>query len=190
MAREDLYCRHIHLPVQAGSDAVLRAMNRRYGRDGYLSLVERLKRTLPGLSLSSDILVGFPGETEEDLEATLDLMRQVRFSYAFMYHYNPREGTPAATMAGRVSDKDKRARLARVIELQKTITAELMDARIGAVDEVLIEDLSRKRGSEVLARTARDEMVVFPAAVGRIGSFARVRFLSRAGNTFRGEELT
>ena len=189
IAREPLYCRHIHLPVQAGSDAVLKAMNRKYDRAAYLALIERMRAALPDLSLTTDLLVGFPGETEADLEETLDLMRHVRYSYAFMYHFNPREGTPAAKMQNKVSEKDKKARLARVIELQKEISTELLQARIGAVEEVLVEDLSRRRKSEVLARTARDEMVVFAAEASRIGSFARVRLESLSGNTFRAVEL-
>jgi tRNA-2-methylthio-N6-dimethylallyladenosine synthase len=189
LAEEPLFCRHIHLCVQSGSDAVLRAMNRHYDRAYYLGLVDRLKARLPALSLSTDILVGFPGETEEDLELTLDLMRRVDFSYSFMYHFNPREGTPAATMAGRVPDKVKKARLARVIELQRATTRRLMEARVGEVDEVLIEDLSKRRKSEVLGRTQRDEMVVFPADPSRIGDFAKVRILSLSGNTFRAEEI-
>jgi tRNA-2-methylthio-N6-dimethylallyladenosine synthase len=188
IAAEPLYCRHIHLPVQAGSDAVLKAMNRKYDRSSYLELVTRMREALPGLSLSTDILVGFPGETEDDFEQTLDLMEKVRYSYAFMYHFNPREGTPAAAMAAKVDEKDKKARLARVIELQKSITAGIMTARVGALEEVLIEDVSRRRKSEVLARTARDEMVVFPADAGRVGSFARVRLESLSGNTFRAVE--
>ncbi|MEI6387472.1 MAG: tRNA (N6-isopentenyl adenosine(37)-C2)-methylthiotransferase MiaB [Spirochaetota bacterium] len=188
IAAEPLYCRHIHLPVQAGSDAVLRAMNRNYNRTSYLELVARMREALPGLSLSTDILVGFPGETEEDFEQTLDLMERVRYSYAFMYHFNPREGTPAVKMAAKVPEKDKKARLARVIELQKSITAGIMAARVGSIDEVLIEDVSRRKKSELLARTARDEMVVFPADPGRVGSFARVRLDSLSGNTFRAVE--
>ena len=189
MAEEPVYCRHIHLCVQSGSDVVLKAMNRRYDRAYYLALVDRLKTRLPGLSLSTDILVGFPGETEGDVDDTLDLMRRVEFSYSYMYHYNPREGTPAATMAGRIPDKVKKARLARVIEFQKEMTRRLMETRIGAIDEVLIEDVSKRRKTEVLGRTQRDEMVVFPASASRVGSFARVRLLSLAGNTFKAEEV-
>ncbi|MEI6873670.1 MAG: radical SAM protein, partial [Spirochaetota bacterium] len=189
MADESLFCHHIHLPVQAGSDAILKAMNRKYSRDDYLDRVDRLRRILPDLSLSSDILVGFPGETDEDLEATLDLMRRVRYSYAYMYHFNPREGTQAATMDPKVSEKDKRSRLARVIELQKAVTAELMEGRLGSEEEVLIEDISKKKKTEVLARTSRDEMVVFPANANRVGTFARVRLLSLAGHTFKAEEI-
>ncbi len=189
LAEDPLYCRHVHLCVQSGSDSVLKAMNRRYTREAYLGLVGRMKAAVPGLSLSSDIIVGFPGETEEDLELTLDLMRRVGFSYSYMYHFNPREGTPAASMAGRIADKDKRERLARVIELQKRMSAELMEARVGAVEEVLVESVSKRKKSEVLARTQRDEMVVFPAPASRVGSFAKVRLLSLSGNTFKAEEL-
>jgi tRNA-2-methylthio-N6-dimethylallyladenosine synthase len=189
LAEDPLYCRHVHLCVQSGSNAVLSAMNRRYGREDYLSLVDRMKASVPGLSLSTDILVGFPGETEEDLGLTLDLMRRVGYTYSYMYHFNPREGTPAASLPGRIQDKVKRERLARVIELQKSLTKSLMESRVGAVDEVLVESLSKRRKSEVLGRTQRDEMVVFPAPASRVGGFAKVRLLSLSGNTFRAEEL-
>ncbi|MEN6492492.1 MAG: tRNA (N6-isopentenyl adenosine(37)-C2)-methylthiotransferase MiaB [Rectinema sp.] len=184
-----IFCRHIHLPFQSGSNAVLAAMNRKYTREEHICLVEKLRKEMPELTLSTDILVGFPGETEEDLDETLDLMRRVRFSYAFMYHFNTREGTPAARMPNKTPDKVKKQRLARVIALQKEITASLMEERIGQTDEVLIEDISKRSSKEVLARTTRDEMVVFAASQKRIGHFARVRLLSVAGNTFRGEEV-
>ncbi len=188
LASDPIFCRHVHLPVQSGSNRILAAMNRKYTREEYLTLVESLRYSMPDITLSTDILVGFPGETEEDLEDTLDLMRRVKFSYAFMYHFNAREGTPAATMNNRVPDKVKKQRLARVIALQKEITSMLMKERIGAIDEVLIEDVSKRSSKEVLARTARDEMVVFPAPRTRIGQFARVRIVAISGNTFRGEE--
>jgi tRNA-2-methylthio-N6-dimethylallyladenosine synthase len=190
LAEDPLYCKHVHLCVQSGSDAVLKAMNRRYTRDSYLGLVDRMKAAIPGLSLSSDILVGFPGETEADLALTLDLMDRVGFSYSYMYHFNPRDGTPAATMPGRIQDKVKHERLARVIERQKAMTRSLMEKRVGSVDEVLVEGVSRRRQSEVLGRTQRDEMVVFPAPSSRVGSFAKVRLVSLSGNTFKAEEVT
>ncbi len=189
MAREPLYCRHIHLCLQAGSDRLLALMNRKYTRDYFIGLVEKLEAALPGLSLSTDILVGFPGETEEDLEETLAVMRRVRFAYSFMYHFNPRAGTPAAKMPDRVPEALKKARLARVIELQKEITESLMDERIGKEDTVLIEGPSRRSKREMLARTARDEMVVFEADAARAGQFARVRLASRSGNTFKAVEV-
>jgi tRNA-2-methylthio-N6-dimethylallyladenosine synthase len=189
LAEDPLYCKHVHLCVQSGSDAVLQAMNRRYTRDSYLSLVERMRAAIPGLSLSSDILVGFPGETDEDLELTLDLMRRVGFSYSFMYHFNPREGTPAASMTGRIAERVKRDRLSRVIELQKSLTLSLMRSRLGSVEEVLVEGPSRRKKSELLARTQRDEMAVFPASASLVGRFAQIRMTSLSGNTFRAEEV-
>lgn len=189
IAQDPIFCRHIHLPVQSGSNAVLARMNRKYTREYYLSLVDRLKAAMPDLTLSTDILVGFPGETEDDAEQTLDLMRQVRFAYSFMYHFNARPGTPAASMPDRVPDVIKKQRLARVIALQKEITSVLMRERLGQIDEVLIEGVSRRSKKEVLARTARDEMVVLSAPQSRIGQFARVKLVSISGNTFRGEEV-
>jgi tRNA-2-methylthio-N6-dimethylallyladenosine synthase len=189
LAEDPLFCKHVHLCVQSGSDAVLAVMNRRYTRASYLDLVARMRQAIPGLSLSTDLLVGFPGETEDDLELTLGLMDDVGFAYSYMYHFNPREGTPAASMPSRIAEKVKRERLARVIETQKRLTRSLMESRLGSIEEVLIEGSSRRKKSELLARTQRDEMVVFPATASRIGSFARVRLVSLSGNTFKAEEI-
>lgn len=189
IAEEPIFCRHIHLCIQSGSDRVLAAMNRKYTKEYFLGLVDRMKAAIPGLSLSTDILVGFPGETEEDLEETLEVMRKVRFTYSFMYYYNPREGTPAMKLPGKVPDKVKKARLARVIALQKGISAGLMAERLGAVDEILIEGRSKRSSKEMLGRTARDEMVVIAADLSRIGQFARVALKAKSGNTFRAEEV-
>jgi len=189
IADHGVMAKHIHLCVQHGSDRVLAAMNRKYSRDHYLELVRDIRSRLPGITLSTDILIGFPGETEEDVEDTLDLMRQARFAYAFMYHYNPREGTPAAGMPGRIPDKLKKERLARVMALQKEITRDIMKEMVGTEAVVLVEGVSRRSSDEVLARTDQDMMVVFPAPESRIGSFARVRLNSIRGNTFKAEEV-
>ena len=189
MAQEPVLARHVHLCVQHGSDRVLSAMNRRYTAADYLALVERMKARIPELSLSTDILVGFPGETEEDLEATFELMRRVRFAYAYMYFFNPREGTAAVKLPGALPDAVKKERLARVIALQKEITRELMKSYLGKTALVLVEDRSKKKEGELLARTDQDMMVVFPGDASRIGSFARVRLESLRGATFRGQEV-
>lgn len=189
IAEEPVFCRHIHLCIQSGSDRVLGLMNRKYTRDYFLGLVSKMRSAIPGLSLSTDILVGFPGETEDDLEETLDIMRKVRFSYSFMYYFNPREGTPAVNLDGKIPDKIKKARLARVIALQKEISSGLMEERLGLIDEILVENRSRRSSKEMLGRTARDEMVVFAADPSRIGHFAKVRFSAKSGNTFRAEEV-
>jgi tRNA-2-methylthio-N6-dimethylallyladenosine synthase len=189
MAEHPVFCRHLHLCVQHGSNAVLAAMNRRYTRERYLELVDEIRQAMPGISLSTDILVGFPGETEEDLELTLDLMERVKFHYAYMYHYNPREGTAAYDLPGRIAEEVKRERLARVIALQKTHTRELLNRRIGSRETILIEGISRKNADELIGRTERDEMAAVPGTAEALGCFAQVRLSSLRGNTFRGEIL-
>ncbi len=188
IAEEPVFCRHVHLCIQSGSDRVLALMNRKYDKAYFMNLAGKMREAIPGLSLSTDILVGFPGETEEDLEETLDVKRIGPFADSFMYHFNPREGTPAAALPERVPEKVKKARLARVIELQKSITEELMRERLGVVDQILIEGPSRKSSKEMLGRTARDEMVVVAADLSATGKFARVRLAGKSGNTFRAEE--
>jgi tRNA-2-methylthio-N6-dimethylallyladenosine synthase len=190
MAEHPVFCRHLHLCVQHGSDPVLRAMNRGYTRESYLALVADIRRAMPGITLSTDILIGFPGETDEDLEKTLELMEEVKFLYAYMYHYNPREGTAAYDLPGRVGEEIKRKRLARVIALQKQHTLELLKDRIGSREKVLIEGISRKNADELISRTERDEMVVVPGKASLIGTFAEAALSSLRGNTLRGRDLT
>ncbi|HCM25501.1 MAG TPA: tRNA (N6-isopentenyl adenosine(37)-C2)-methylthiotransferase MiaB [Treponema sp.] len=188
MRDHEVLRRHIHLCVQHGSDRILAAMNRRYTRERYLALAADIRSALPDVSLSTDILVGFPGETEEDVQATLGLMEEVRFSYAYMYHYNPREGTAAYALPGRIEDSVKKERLARVIDLQQEHTRIAMRARVGLRTTVLVEGFSRKNRAELVARTDKDEMVVFPGPASLIGSFADVTISSLRGKTFRAKE--
>ncbi|MDR2662249.1 MAG: tRNA (N6-isopentenyl adenosine(37)-C2)-methylthiotransferase MiaB [Treponema sp.] len=187
MAEHPCFCRHLHLPVQHGSNRILAAMNRRYTRESFLDLTGSLKKAMPDLSFSTDIMVGFPGETEEDLEETLEMMDRVRFLYSYMYHYNPREGTAAFSLPGGIPEKVKRERLSRVIALQKRHTVELLQNRIGSRETVLIEGISRKNADELIARTEKDETAVFPGKADCIGSFAVVELCSLSGNTFRAE---
>jgi tRNA-2-methylthio-N6-dimethylallyladenosine synthase len=188
MAENPFYCRHLHLPVQHGSDRVLTAMNRGYTKKRYLELVGEIRTAMPDITLSTDILVGFPGETEEDVEQTLQLMEEVKFLYSFMYHYNPREGTKAFDLPDRIDDALKKERLSRVIALQKKHTSQLLKSRIGCTVNVLIEGISRKNADELIARTEKDEMVVVPGHSSLIGSFADVTLSSLKGNTFRSKE--
>jgi len=189
MAEHRVFCRHLHLCVQHGSNRILTAMNRGYTRERYLALVKEIRSAMPEISLSTDILVGFPGETEEDLKAALELMEEVRFLYAYMYHYNPREGTSAYDLPDRVSEEIKRERLSRVIALQKKHTSALLKKRVGAREIVLVEGISRKNADELVTRTERDEMVVAPGPVSMIGSYAWLTLSSLRGNTFRAKEF-
>jgi tRNA-2-methylthio-N6-dimethylallyladenosine synthase len=189
MAENPLFCRHIHLCVQHGSNRVLEAMNRGYTREQYRELVQNIRAAMPGITLSTDILVGFPGETEEDLGLILELMAEVKFLYAYMYHYNPREGTAAYYLPGRIDEAVKRERLGRVIALQKRHTGELLKSRIGSRERVLIEGISRKNADELITRTERDEMAVVPGSPSMIGSFAEITLSGLRGNTFRAEKI-
>ncbi len=189
MAEYPVFCRHIHLCVQHGSDRILSAMNRKYTRADYLALVERIRQSMPDVSLSTDLLVGFPGETEEDVGELLSLMEEVRFEYAYMYHYNPREGTAAFTLPNRIADAVKKERLSRVIDLQRSITRDLMRGRIGSSVRVLVESEAKRGDGDVLGRTAQDEMVVFPGTPALVGSFVDVNLSSLRGNTFRAKEV-
>ena len=185
IASEPVLCRHIHLPVQHGSSAVLEKMNRRYTREQYLSLVERIKAKIPDVSLTTDIMMGFPTETEEDVELTLDLMRQVRYESAMMYYYNPRSGTPAAKME-QLPVEVRKERLQRVIDLQLEHTQEQMARRVGKTVMVLVEGVSRDNKDELLGVIEQHEKIAFKADKKLIGSFVNVKIEELSGNTYRG----
>jgi tRNA-2-methylthio-N6-dimethylallyladenosine synthase len=164
-------------------------MNRGYTAEHYASLVRRIRETLSGVSLTTDILTGFPGETEDDFVETLGAMEAIGFDDAFMYYYNPREGTPAFSMPDALPDDVKLERLSRVIEAQRSIGRRRAIERIGREVEVLVEGVSKKEKGELLARTEWDAMVVFRGELSRIGKFSRVRLASLAGSTFKGEAV-
>jgi tRNA-2-methylthio-N6-dimethylallyladenosine synthase len=189
MSEYPVFCRHLHLPVQHGSNSILAAMNRRYTREQYLDLVRSIRSAMPDMSLSTDILVGFPGETAEDLEETLRLMAETKFLYAYMYHFNPREGTAACGLPGRIDEALKRERLGRVIALQKEHTRELLTKRLGQRTNALVEGISRKNADEIVARTERDKMVVAPGTASLAGRFVELTLSGLRGNTFRAKEI-
>ncbi len=189
LASNKTFCRHLHLPVQHGSNNILKAMNRGYTAQSFLELVKEIRAAMPGITLSTDILVGFPGETEEDVEQTLQLMEEIGFLYAYMYHFNPREGTKAFEFPNRIDEKIKKERLERVIALQQKITNLLLKARIGSTETVLIEGISRKNADELITRTEKDEMAVVPGPKSMIGSFGKLVLSGLKGNTFRAKEI-
>ena len=186
IAKNPVICHHIHLPVQHGSTAVLKKMNRVYTREQYLQLVQKIKNKIPDVSLTTDIMMGFPTETEEDVELTLDLMRQVKYESAMMYFYNPREGTPAAKME-QLPESVRKERLQRVIDLQLEHTHEQMSKRIGMEVIVLAESVSRDDKNELLGQTQQHEKVAFLADKSLIGNFVNVKITSLNGNTFKGQ---
>jgi tRNA-2-methylthio-N6-dimethylallyladenosine synthase len=188
MAEEDAVCRQIHLPVQSGSDRILKRMVRRYTSGEFLEKVRAVREAVPGVVLSTDVIVGFPGETDEDFGATVELMRDVRFDDAFLYRYSPREGTPATRFPAEdfVDDDVAQARLERIIEVHRGIQREINEAEVGAVREVLVEDEAKSEG-DVLGRTEGNKVVAFPGGRDEIGAYRTVRLTSTTGATFCGE---
>ncbi|QTQ14658.1 tRNA (N6-isopentenyl adenosine(37)-C2)-methylthiotransferase MiaB [Treponema parvum] len=190
IAANPVLCRHIHLAVQHGSSRILQKMNRGHTREEYLELVSLMRKKLPDVSLTTDIMIGFPGEAEEDFEATLSLMREVRYEAAFMYYFNPREGTPAAMFPDQIPLKVKKERLQKVIDLQLEITRKEMELRVGKTVKVLVESVSRDDKNELLGKTEQDERIAFAARQSLIGKFAQVHIDGLSGNTFRGTLLS
>ena len=154
-------CPHFHLPVQHGSDRILRAMNRVYRKDAYRSLVERIRAAVPDASLTTDLIVGFPGETEEDFEELLDFLREIRYDAAYTFLYSKRSGTPAATMEAQVEDSVKKERLHRLMEVQNEISLEKNAALKGMVQEVLAEGPSRTDEDVWTGRTGTNKIVLW-----------------------------
>jgi tRNA-2-methylthio-N6-dimethylallyladenosine synthase len=154
-------CEHIHLPVQSGSSRILKAMRRTYDADRYLTLVAKLRDAIPGLALGTDIIVGFPGETEDDFSRTIELVEQVRYDSAFTFIYSPRQGTEAAALPDQVRDEVKHKRLERLVDVVQRIASERNAERVGTTVEVLVEGRSRTDASLLRGRTRGNTMVNF-----------------------------
>ena len=181
-------CPYVHLPVQSGSDRILERMARGYTVEAYLHLVERLRSVRPDVALSTDVIVGFPGEEEADFEATLQLMREVRFDQAFMFQYSPRSGTKAARWPETVSPEEKQRRLQAVIDLQEAIAFERNQAWVGRVVEVLVEGPARKRDGAWCGKTPQFKTCVFAAdEAPQVGTLVPVRVRSANSHTLFGE---
>jgi tRNA-2-methylthio-N6-dimethylallyladenosine synthase len=155
MAESPKVCEHIHFPLQSGSDRVLKAMQRSYRRERYLEWLERIRAAIPGVAVSTDLIVGFPGETAEDFEGTLDLVRRARFDQAYTFQYSPRPGTRAATMEDQVPKPVVQERFDRLVPLQEAIALERMRAQVGSTAEVLVEGTGRKGRAQGRTRTNR-----------------------------------
>ncbi len=155
MAEGEKVCEHIHFPLQSGSDAVLQAMRRSYRRERYLEWLERIRAAIPGIAVSTDVIVGFPGETEADFAGTLEAVERARFDQAYTFQYSPRPGTRAATMDGAAPKELVQERFDRLVALQERISMERMQAQVGATAEVLIEGTGRKGGAQGRTRTNR-----------------------------------
>jgi tRNA-2-methylthio-N6-dimethylallyladenosine synthase len=186
MAESDTVCEHIHFPLQSGSDRVLKAMQRSYRGERYLAWLERIREAIPGIAVSTDVIVGFPGETEADFEATLDVVGRAGFDQAYTFQYSPRPGTRASQMPDQVRKDVVQERFDRLVALQESISLERMRAEIGRVHEVLIEGVGRKGGAQ--GRTRTNKVVHLDADV-HPGTFLDVRIASAHPHHLVGERV-
>lgn len=185
MATVPAVCEHVHLPAQSGSNAVLRRMLRRYTRERYLEVVDALRSAIPGITFSTDLIVGFPGETEAQFEETLSLVEAAGFDEAYTFKYSPRDGTPATRLGSAVADDVASGRLERLIAVVRAQAARRNVARLGEVHEVLVERPAR-RGGLMLARTRTNLSVLLPLEPDRVGDMMQVQLTGTTGATFTG----
>ena len=190
MRRLSKVCRHLHLPVQSGSSRVLATMRRRHTRDEYLALVDRLRAAMPDIALSTDMIVGFPGETTEDFDETLSLVEAVRYHSMFSFKYSPRPNTLALKrMPDDVAEEEKTRRIVALQALQKDIQGALYEAAVGRDEEVLVDARSRRRHWELSGRTAGNTVVNLSGDPSWIGKLVRVRISAANPNSLRGEPV-
>jgi tRNA-2-methylthio-N6-dimethylallyladenosine synthase len=187
MADCEAVCEHVHLPLQSGSSRILKAMRRTYDRDRYLRLVERLRAAIPDLALGTDIIVGFPGETEEDFLETLEVVEEVRYESAFTFVYSPRAGTEAAAMAEQVPEEVKRERIERLVDAVQRIAAQRNAERVGLVEEVLVEGRSRTDDALLRGRTRRNITVNFTGHASA-GALVPVEITGATSTTLSGRQ--
>jgi tRNA-2-methylthio-N6-dimethylallyladenosine synthase len=179
-------CEHLHLPLQSGSNRVLAAMNRSYTREQYLEKVAKLRRGAPGIGLTTDLIVGFPGETEADFQETLELVEEVAFQQAFCFKYSPRPQTRAATLPDQVPEEVKAERLARLLDLQDRLTLAISQRLVGQVQEVLVEGASKRSVEELSGRLRTNQIVNFSGPSELVGQLVSVEITEAHPHSLKG----
>ena len=179
-------CEHAHLPLQSGSTRILKAMRRTYSRERYVKLAHEMRDAIPDLALGTDIIVGFPGETEEDFRETLEVVEEVGFDSAFTFVYSPRQGTEAAAMPDQVPEDVKRDRIERLVELVQRVASVRNAARVGLVEQVLVEGSSRTDPSLLRGRSRRNTTVNFEGGEAEPGDLVDVRIERATSTTLAG----
>ena len=187
MSKSKKICKHLHLPLQSGSSRILKLMNRRYDKEHYLELVDKIRAAVPDIALTTDIIVGFPGETEEDFEETMDVVRKVRYDSAFTFIYSKRTGTPAAVMDDQIPDDVIKARFDRLLKEVQTISAEKAGALTGQTLPVLIEEKNEQDAALVTGRLSNNSVVHLPGTEDMIGKIVDVKLLECKGFYYMGE---
>ncbi len=189
MAASEKICRHLHLPLQSGSSRILKEMNRRYTREQYLELVGRIRAAMPEIAITTDIIVGFPGETEEDFQETMDVVRKVQYDSAFTFIYSKRTGTPAAAMEDQVPEEVIKARFDRLLAEVQQIAARKAEALTGQVQTLLVEEVNRQDASLVSGRLGNNSVVHIPGDASMIGTYVRVQLDECKGFYYYGKAV-
>jgi tRNA-2-methylthio-N6-dimethylallyladenosine synthase len=184
----DAVCEHAHLPLQSGSTRILKAMRRTYSRERFVALAASLRESIPDLALTTDIIVGFPGETEDDFQETIAAVEEVGFDGAFTFVYSPRAGTEAASLPDQIADDVKRERIERLVEVVQRVAHDRNAVRVGRVEQVLVEGPSRNGDGLLRGRTRRNTTVNFVGTAAP-GELVTVRIESATSTTLRGIEL-
>ena len=187
MARHDNICNYVHLPLQAGNDRILKRMNRTYTRDHFVDLAHRIRDFLPKVGISTDIIVGFPGETEAEFQETLDVMEALKFDSAFNFKYSPRRGTKASEYDDQIDEDIKQDRLERVIELQKKHTLERNSQLVGSTQKVLVEKESKRSSAQWAGRTDSNKWVIFDKEDVQIQAMVHLQITKATGISLHGE---
>ena len=189
MASSKKICRHMHLPVQSGSSRILKKMNRHYTKESYHALAQKIKEKIPGIAMTTDIIVGFPGETEEDFEETLDVVRKVKFDSAYTFVYSRRTGTPAAAMEDQVEPSVVKERFGRLLEVIKKSSKDNRKEGIGKEEDVLVEEKNTHEGGMVTGRLSNNILVHFKGDESLIGQIVRVKITEEKGFYYMGEQV-
>ena len=189
MADCEKVCSHLHLPLQSGSSRILKKMNRHYTKEDYLLLVKKIREKLPEIALTTDIIVGFPGETEEDFEETLDVVSKVRYDSAYTFIYSKRSGTPAASMEDQVPEDVVKERFAKLLKVVQTISAERTNEKLGMTEPVLIEQVNEQDESLVTGRLSNNAVVHLPGDASMIGSIVPVLLKESKGFYYMGQRV-
>jgi len=190
MATSDKVCEHIHLPVQSGNNEILKRMNRNYTVEHYLSTINKLRKAIPNIAITTDVIAGFPGETEEQFMDTFNLMKEIRYDFAYMFKYSERSGTKATEFKDSVPEKLRLDRLQRLIDQQTLITTEKYQDKIGCTEEIYVECFSKKDSNQLSGKTRDFKITVFEGDDSLIHSFVKVKITDAVGWTLKGKLIS
>ena len=189
MAESGKICEHLHLAMQSGDDEILRKMNRGYTAQQFWEIVQKLRNAMPEIAITTDVIAGFPGETENQFQRTYDLMQKIEFDHAFTFKFSPRSGTKAADLKDQISEDIRLERLQKLIDLQQKITLKKYQQQIGKIKQIYVEKMSKRSEQEVAGKSRDFKITVFPGDKSLIGKFIDVKIIDATGWTLKGSRV-